>query len=215
MNEFRNRQIIIILLLVVFAGGVVSYSTTNTNKESKHILDAIPFTFQNWRGENLELTADVLNILQTESILVREYRNDKGDKVTLAVVYYPDNKLGFHQPESCLGGIGYTIVEDGIKNLNFSLSTNYSLQVKWLHYNRNQTHELIYYFYETNDYITPNYLSFRWQMLLNQLKYKQTNGALIRVSTPIQRNSPPEKILQEFLFKIFPFIENYIKFEDS
>ena len=104
--------------------------------------------------------------------LVREYRNDKQNKVILALIYYPDNQISFHAPEACLGGVGYTIMAEEIKTLKFS--THDSLRVKALHYNRNQMREIIYYFYETNNFVTPNYLTFRWQMLLNQVKHKSS-----------------------------------------
>ena len=99
-----------------------------------------------------------------------------GDKVTLAVIYYPDNpdnQISFHGPEACLGGIGYSIMEEGIKDLKFSLSSISKLQVKWLHSNRNHSmHHLL--FFVTNNFIIPNYLTFRWQIATKSVK-AQTN----------------------------------------
>lgn len=213
MSDFRLRLLIVALFLASFAGVLTLYSNSPSDPKTTDIMTAIPLAFGHWKGEDFVVSEDIFNILQTKSILMREYRNNYGDKVTLSLVYYPDNKLGFHAPEACLGGIGYTIVEDGTKYLKFSTSSHDSLKIRWLHYNRNQTQELIYYFYETNNFITSHYLSFRWQMLINQLRYKQTNGALVRVSTTINPHASTENILNDFLFAIIPFINNYIKFK--
>lgn len=196
MDDLRMRLLLTLILLLCISGVVLLYSNTNSKPDLKGVLDDISLTFDEWRGENLILSPDIFNILQTQSILVREYRNDKGDKVTLAVIYYPDNQISFHAPEACLGGVGYTIMTEEIKTLKFS--GHVSLQVKKLHYNRNQTHELIYYFYQTNNFISPNYLTFRWQMLLNQLKHKRTNGALIRVSTQVNLTPHLKKLCMIF-----------------
>ena len=211
MNDFRFRLLIMLFLFALCTGALLSYSTNDSSQVSKYIISSLPLEIENWRGENLQVSEDVFRILQTQFIVVREYRNHRGGKVTLAVIYYPDNQISFHAPEARLGGVGYTIIQEEIKTLKFSAHD--SLQVKTLHYNRNHTHELIYYFYQTNNFVTPNYLTFRWQMLLNQLKHKRTNGALIRVSTPVQPNSPAEKILQDFLTKVFPTLNKFIKLD--
>lgn len=216
MNDFRVRLLTVILLFILFSGSMVSYHSTNSSfQESKSIFNSIPLNFEEWRGQDLRVSDNVFKILQTQSILVREYRNDTGDKVTLAVIYYPDNQISFHAPESCLGGIGYTITQEGVHTVEFSNSPFEAIDVKWLNYQQSQTHEFIYYFYATHDYSTPHYLSFRWQMLINQLKHRRTNGALIRVSTPIQPNLSPEIVLQEFLTKVFPFLSNVTNFKAS
>lgn len=212
MQDFRIRLLTIILLFVFIFVAITSYSSTYSSQDVRNIEQAIPLTLANWKGENLQLSDDIFRILQTQSILVRDYRNDKGEKVTLAVIYYPDNKLGFHQPESCLGGVGYTIVEERTKSIKLSNSDKETL-VKWLHYQRNLTEELIYYFYETNNFVTPNYLAFRWQMFLNRVKYGQTSGALIRISTPLQSNASAEKILREFLSEAYPSLYNFVNLE--
>ncbi len=210
MNDLRIRLLLIILLFALFSGVIHSFTINNHSLDIKNIQETVPITFNNWQGKELPLSEEIFEILQTQSILVREYQNEKGDKVTLAIIYYPDNQISFHGPEACLGGIGYTIKEGGIKDLQIPLSSLSTLQVKWLQYNRNHANELIYYFYATNNFVTPDYLTFRWQMLVNQLKYKQTNGALIRVSTPILSNSSAEQALFKFLSIAFPALSNLI-----
>ncbi|MHB9155764.1 MAG: exosortase C-terminal domain/associated protein EpsI, partial [Endomicrobiales bacterium] len=76
----------------------------------------IPFIIGEWRGREIYFRDEVRGILETDSVLMREYRR-AGRRVRLAIVYYADARVALHLPESCYTGQGSRIVEKGREKL--------------------------------------------------------------------------------------------------
>ncbi len=63
-------------------------------------LSKIPLDIGEWRGKEIPIDKQTKDILETNSVLIREYTNSKDDAISLAIVYYKDSRIAFHLPES-------------------------------------------------------------------------------------------------------------------
>ena len=116
MKKTKNYLILFILLVItagfVFIDGSLSKSVQTID------LEKLPLTLGGWQGKSFPVQERILQILETEYILDRDYVNGDGRHMFLSIVYYPDNKIGFHNPESCNTGAGSKIIQKDVQPIN-------------------------------------------------------------------------------------------------
>jgi EpsI family protein len=174
-------------------------------QDALEIVEKIPKKLDHWQGHDFPLEELIYDILETRSIIHRNYQsNDKN--VFLSVVYYPETKVDFHAPESCLAGQGVEINKSRKKiKINY-MEKNILLDVNTIIRRNNYSKELIYYFYKTGEFIGYNYIKLRIKLAFTKLVGKPTAGSLIRISTPLNSSDSAEKVLSEFIETLYPFI---------
>ena len=211
MEKFKTRYIIVLALLLLTSGYVLfdSYSSSQSLLAE---VEKIPFSLGDWSGKKIVIDREIFDILGTNSVIMREYRNPQGKIAWLSIVYYPDNRVGFHHPESCYGGMGYTIIGERVETLEIKGERPCTIEARVLHYRRDDNEKLIIYFFEVGDFITPSYLKLRKKMMLNQIKFKRHSGAMVRFSTPILDGNIDEAFttLKEFMSQLVPILPQYL-----
>lgn len=174
-------------------------------------ISKIPFNIGDWRGEEILVDRQTKDILETNSVLMRKYVNLKNDeRIDLAVVYYQNSRIAFHLPESCLLGHGSRLSNREIEKINLSNGENFfatRLTIK-----NDFGNNLVVYYFETGTLRTSSYLSFRWEMLLNKLKGRNTSGALVRFSIVTTGDNSENKLqtLKKFISDIGIMLPKYL-----
>lgn len=167
-------------------------------------LTKIPMKVNGWQGKEIPVESDVNAILETESILMREYKKGN-DVVWLAIVYYKDSRVSLHLPESCYSGQGSQIVERGTEKINDQIMANRFVL------KGNKGNQIVLYYFESGDFRTHSYQSLRWNMILNRLKRKSNSGALVRYSIPIGRDQEAsQQKLKEFISDLGAILPKYL-----
>lgn len=211
MEKFKTRYLIVLVLLLLTS----IYVLFNSFSSSQSLLaevEKIPLSIANWSGEKIAIDKKTFDILGTNSVIMREYKNKEGQIVWLSIVYYLDNRVGFHHPESCYGGVGYTIVDDRVEVIEILGERSCIIQAKVLHSRRENSEKLIIYFFEAGGFITPSYLELRKRMMLNQVKFKRHSGTMVRFSTPILNGNADEAFntLKDFMSELVPILPRYL-----
>lgn len=171
----------------------------------------IPESFGRWKGTDVRLDEQVYQILETRSIVHRNYRSTAGD-VFLSIVYYPENKVDFHAPEGCLAGKGIQ-VSKSIKEIRVAVQgEEREIKVNQLTRRNGEAEELIYYFYKAGDFMGENYIRLRCALVFNRFFSNRPSGALIRVSTTLGGKHPGEGtgLLTEFIEGVYPYLIRYL-----
>lgn len=181
------RAIIIVLLLLATSGFVMIDSYL-ANKPVTVNLEDFPLTVGDWRGTPFIVEDRVKNLLDTEYILSRDYEGPRGDHVYLSLVYYPDNKIGFHNPESCNTGVGMKVLDERIVPVTVTLKDGKQerIDLNRLVLGITEPARVIYYFYLTGDRMTGKYSTFRWEMLQQQMRFKRPSGAQVQLHLPVK-----------------------------
>lgn len=211
MEKFKTRYLIVLVLLLLTSVYVL-FNLSSPSQLALTEVEKIPFSVGDWSGKKIAINEEIFALLGTNSVIMREYKNLQGKLVWLSIVYYPDNRVGFHHPESCYGGVGYTIMNDRIETIEIQGEKSCFIQAKVLHYHRDNTEKLIIYFFEAGDFITPSYLKLRKRMMLNQIKLKRHSGTMVRFSTPILNGNEDEAftILRNFMSELVPVLPLYL-----
>lgn len=181
------RAIIIVLLFLVTSGFVMLDSRL-ANRPVTVNLEDFPFTVGDWRGTPYLVEDRVKDILDTDYILSRDYTSPQGEHVYLSLVYYPDNKIGFHNPESCNTGVGMRVIENRIVPVTVTSEGGKQEQIdlNMLVMGHAEPVRVIYYFYLSGDRMTGKYSAFRWEMLQQQLQFKRPSGAQVQLHVPVR-----------------------------
>lgn len=211
MEKFRTRYIIVLVLLLLTSVYVL-FNSFSSSQSALVEVEKIPLSIANWSGKKISIDRKTFDILGTNSVIMREYKSKEGQIVWLSIVYYPDNRVGFHHPESCYGGVGYTIIGERVETLEIKGERPCTIEARVLHYRRDDNEKLIIYFFEVGDFITPSYLKLRKKMMLNQIKFKRHSGAMVRFSTTILDGNLDDAFttLKEFMSQLVPVLPQYL-----
>ncbi|MDD5259292.1 MAG: EpsI family protein [bacterium] len=202
MPKIKKAYPVLIGVLLVFAIFSLVISTFHKKMSGNVNLGQIPYNIGSWRGMAIPAEEQASAILDTDSVLMREYRKGT-DKIWLAIVFYKDSRVAMHLPESCYAGVGSQIVDEGVETIDADLVVN---KIILKGSKRNQ---IVLYYFDACGYKTPHYQFFRWHMILNQLKHKPNSGALIRFSTNYNGKGVRTNLekLKGFIKEINPILE--------
>ena len=176
-----------------------------------------PRTLGDWQGfMNPDLPREITDILRADDYLSATYERP-GDAagVDLFVAWYSDQtKAGIHSPEVCIPAAGWemskitqTAVSVGVENGSIVIPVNRAIIQKGL------SRQLVYYWFDQSGRrLTSGYAAKIW-LTLDALKTGRTDGALIRLVTPIRPGEPIETAetrLQEMLQATMPKLPEFI-----
>lgn len=171
----------------------------------------IPLRIGDWIGQEIEVKKDVLDILEADTVLIRFY-NKGNDQIWFAVVYYKDNQVGFHTPEACFGGLGNKVFKE--KDRKFYIDElKESVVLNQRKYIGNKGDKILYYFYETGDYLTKSYINTRIKMMTEQIKFKKPAVGLFEMYANIIEGNEDDarKKLDDFVQKLIPIVKTEFK----
>ncbi len=175
-------------------------------------LDRLPLVLGEWRGQRFAVEKRILQILETDYILDRDYVNPSGKHVHLSIVYYPDNRIGFHNPESCNTGVGSRVIQRDVQPIRSKQDLqSEEFKVNRLILEQVNGSKMILYFFVSGEYMTHNYLKFRLHMMKQQMGFQRPSGAQVQIQCPITPH--PEQtlsIMGDFIHQLTPVLAGYL-----
>jgi EpsI family protein len=211
MKKTKNYLIIFILLLI--AAGFVFMDSSLSKSASTVNLDKLPLTLGEWQGKGFPVEERILRILETEYILDRDYVNGEGRHVYLSIVYYPDNKIGFHNPESCNTGAGSKIITKDVQSIKNGKTDGQSedFKVNRLILQRMQGDKVILYFFVSGNYMTHDYMKFRLYMMKQQMGFRRPSGAQVQIHSVIAPDlKTTVSVMEDFIRSLSPLLPDYL-----
>jgi EpsI family protein len=135
--------------------------------------------------------------------------------VNLYVAYYASQRTGqsAHSPRSCLPGGGWRILDFGPHEVTGVRGNGAPLRVNRAIVQQGAERQLVYYwFQERGRDITSEYLV-KWYLLEDAVTRNRTDGALVRLTTPLRVNEPAamaDARLARFAGLALPALESYL-----
>ncbi|MBL7068997.1 MAG: EpsI family protein [Candidatus Omnitrophica bacterium] len=190
----------------VFSFGL--YSRQREAVDSVEIKD-FPHTIRDWEGEDLDITENEYRILETRNLIVREYKNDRDEKIYLFIIYSETNRSVFHPPEVCLIGSGVNMVEKIYEDIKSPYGV---FKCNKLYLEKKGARDISLYCYKTGRTYTFNYYLQQALFTINQLFAKNKGGATIKVSTRVSDNEEETlETLKSFMEEVIVIMENMRK----
>ena len=210
----KRKKLSIILLLLVIAAVMVFIDDRFSAGAAPVNLNQLPVQIGEWKGRNYPPDERVMQILGTEYILDRDYANREGSHVYLSIVYYPDNKIGFHNPESCNTGEGSKIIKRDIHSIgngNTGKASANGFKVNRLILERTGVDKAIFYFFVSGDYITHDYFKFRLHMLKQQMTFRRASGAQVQIHSAVGPDlNGTVSVMDDFIRNLVPLLPDYL-----
>jgi len=174
-------------------------------------LTGFPRDIGSWSGENVPLSRNVIQAVGLDEYVNRIYRERRQGWVTLFISYYRSQRTGqtIHSPRNCLPGAGWEPVYS--RRLRIPVPGAAPLVVNEYDVVRDTRQVLVLYWYrERGREITSEYAAKFW-LTFDALTRNRTDGALVRVTTPIRGDrGQAEQLAVSFIRTIFPRLGRFI-----
>ncbi|MDQ2833218.1 MAG: EpsI family protein [Acidobacteriota bacterium] len=223
----------IFVLLLATAFVLESRGDTDSVPASEP-LRMMPRTFSSpalgsWSSQDFPLDDDTLAVLGKGDFLNRMYTSSQpllmpaGDglaqtsvaapPISLFIGYFPTQRTGqtMHSPQHCLPGAGWTFDSEQYVTLKDAAGKN--LNVGEYVISNGETKQFVIYWYQAHGRSVPNEYFAKLYMVADAIRTNRTDGALVRVITPILSSETFEQARQRatlFTQQMAPTLPRFI-----
>ncbi|MGH9345593.1 MAG: exosortase C-terminal domain/associated protein EpsI [Terriglobia bacterium] len=201
-------------VLILFAGALFLRSRSHAEVLPPHKdLDAFPAQIGQWAGTRVTIPADSLAVLGPGHFLERLYQDPGKTSIDLFIAYFPSQSTGdtIHSPKHCLPGAGWTPIESKIIRVPWGdgrvLTANYYVLELGL------SKEVVIYWFQSHGRSVANEYWVKFYLVEDALRMNRTDGALVRVITPVgdsETLSSGKQRALNFTKMILPKLSSYI-----
>jgi len=185
MNRINIGYISIIALLCITSFLSLNLYFQQRTAHDEVDITTFPYTIGDWKGRDLKIEEYEYKILETRNLIVREYINSKGDKLSLFIIYSETNRSVFHPPEVCMVGSGFEILDKKVEKFNYG---NKNCTANKIYTGKDDYRGMSLYCYKAGKIHTDKFYLQQAYFALNQLLGKRVKGATIRVSMTLKEN---------------------------
>jgi exosortase D (VPLPA-CTERM-specific) len=154
-----------------------------------------------WRGRTDTLPPDIVAWLATDDYLLADFTRPDTPGVNLYSAYYATQSGGgsAHSPRTCIPGDGWAITTLAETTVPAGADT---LKVNRAIIERAGQRQLVYYWFDERGRNLTDELQVKWYILRDGIVRNRSDGALVRLVTPIQGSegeAGADRRLSEFL----------------
>ncbi len=210
------RQSFRLILSGMLLGGALLFLQLRSTGEAVPIrkpLDSFPLVVEGWQGrEGTIFDVDILSILKVKDYLMRRYV-DSGDRsLWLFIGYWDSQRKGAqpHSPRNCLPGGGWEPLE--ASQVTIPLRPPYgAITVNRFLLQKERDQQLVFYWYDAQGRPIAGEVAARIEMVKSATFRNRTDGALIRLSSPIYGSvSETEGRLVQYVQAMYPILGEYL-----
>jgi EpsI family protein len=180
-----------------------------------------PLLHNGWIGREQGLGAEIEQSLQFSDYISADYvHSDQALPVNLYVAYYESQRKGasVHSPRSCIPADGWVIKSldsvDLAEKSGFSPAHGQSAPIaNRVVITRGDARNLVYYWFDQRGRVFSNEYLAKWYIFWDSLTRGRSDGALVRLVTPIAENedmASAEARLLQFAKDIDPLWNAYL-----
>lgn len=201
-------------VLILLVGALFLRSRSRAEVLPPHQdLAAFPAQIGSWTGSRVTIPQESLAVLGPGHFLERLYQDPGKEAIDLFIAYFPKQSTGdtIHSPKHCLPGAGWTPVESKIIHVAWGdgqmLNANeYVLQL-------GLSKEVVIYWFQSHGRTVASEYWVKFYLIEDALRMNRTDGALVRVITPVgdtEAISSSEQRALNFTRKVLPMLHTYI-----
>jgi EpsI family protein len=211
MSNTQKRYIVAVALLIVTA--IVTFGAFSKSTYSEKLYTAdIPLIIGNWYGREMAIDERTYELLETRDTIMREYTNDVGDKVVIAVVYSIENMRVVHAPDICLPGGGSTICEKTTEVVSFGNVPHQNAVFNNYTVGNGSEEQAVFFLYKGGKKVTPNPLDMQLDFFINKALRRPHSAALIRLSSYAVNGDlqSAQRRAKQFATAVMPVLLKYL-----
>lgn len=210
----KDLRFIITILILSAAIGVSQYLSRPDISIPRKSLDEFPRVVAGWTAVNdYRIDEGSLKILQVDDYIMRNYRNTKGELIGLYIGYFKSQRegKGIHSPRQCLPGSGWIPLSTSIYNVRLSGNDSRIFPVnQFIVEKAGEKHLFLFWYYGRHRIYASEYQN-KMYLIWDAMTKRRTDGALIRVHSPIMGSvKEPLELQEEFIRNILPLADEFI-----
>ncbi|MFZ0818250.1 MAG: exosortase C-terminal domain/associated protein EpsI [Candidatus Sulfotelmatobacter sp.] len=177
-------------------------------------LSSFPEQLGDWKGRDIPLDKDTLDVLGPGDFLVRDYyAPNQPEPTNLYIAYFPSQRTGdtIHSPKNCLPGAGWAPVENS--RITLVLPGHASFPANRYVIAKGDARQLVLYWYWAHDRGVASEYWAKFYLVKDSIRMNRTDGALVRIVTPIASVETPDAALKRllpFASHVVPLLDDYI-----
>jgi EpsI family protein len=180
----------------------------------RELLSVLPANIAGWEGSDQLIDQGTRDVLGAGDVLARVYtQKGKPEHIGLFIGYFPSQRTGqtIHSPKNCLPGAGW--VFESSSTINLVDANGKPHQVGEYIIADGTTKQFVAYWYQAHDRSVASEYMAKIYMVLDAIRMNRTDGALVRVITPISSGeniSDAQMRVETFTRQLTPLLPRFI-----
>ena len=205
MSPFSRNSLIIVGLLVASIAIILKIQADSAQVPENSVnLEMVPYKIGSWEGMDIPLSQDVYEILETDDVLFREYRDKSDYPVLVAIVFSDSKRASFHPPEICYIGGGSELMGKNFEKLVFEDGS--TLNTTKLVIKSSDHFTTAWYWFMVGDKKIASYYWQQLSMLPSLFNSKQLQGSMVRISVNTNDELGEAKA-SKFVASLMPYLD--------
>jgi len=176
---------------------------------------SFPLTIGPWTGTRIGMEQEYLDALNLSDYALLAYRDQQGKEISLYAAYNASQSKGeaTHSPASCLPGSGWVFHESGNTTLPAERPGETPIRVCRAFMEKNGERQLVYFWFPQRGRNLTSLYQVKFYNFWDALTRHRTDGALVRVITPVygsERAEDAERRLQAFVAPVAQQLKAFI-----
>jgi exosortase D (VPLPA-CTERM-specific) len=202
-------------LLAVFVATTLSLPRAAEVFPERTSFAVFPMQLGDWQGRRSSLEGIYSDALKLDDYVLADYVDHSGNVVNVYIPYYNSQRKGeaAHSPRSCLPGGGWQMHDFGQIDLPNVLVNGRILRVNRTLIEMGDQRQLVYYWFQQRGRVITNEFAVKWYLFWDALTLHRTDGAMIRVITPLSATAPvagADGRVTEVISKIAPQLGRFV-----
>jgi EpsI family protein len=178
-------------------------------------LKNFPHQLGEWKGTDIPIPREVLDVLGSGDFLLRVYEDDLGNNpdVDLFLAYFPSQRAGdtIHSPKNCLPGAGWLPVES--RRISIALPGRAPFPANRYVIAKGSERQVVLYWYWAHDRAVASEYAAKFYLVADSIRMNRSDGSLVRVTTPLgngETTDAAQARLLTFAGNVVPLINTYV-----
>ncbi len=175
-------------------------------------LRELPLNLKEWSGTEIPIEKQIVVAAGVDDYVNRIYRNSQdGAGIALYVGYYGSQRSGdtIHSPKNCLPGSGWQPLT--VSRIEIPLAGRPPIQVNQYVVEKGLDRQLVMYWYQGRGRVIASEYAGKWWMVVDAIRRNRTDGALVRVSSPLQGGEESTRLrVTGFCRELYPYLHDFI-----
>lgn len=202
----------VVLLLTMALAGTVDFREKTTLVKP---FSGFPLQIGEWKGARIAMEQEFLDVLKLSDYAMVDYRNPQGKELSLYVAFNASQSKGAatHSPATCLPSSGWVFQESGRAAIPVAAKDGAAIRVCRAFMEKNGVRQLVYYWFPQRGRNLTSLYQVKFFNFWDALTRQRTDGALVRVITPVYRNErteDAERRLQAFSGQTAQLLKEFI-----
>ena len=213
MKSSGTGRFLLVIGLLAASAGLLS-SRRQMDVIPRHLpVSSFPIQMGKWTGQDQEINSEILSVLGPGDFLSRLYRQPGQPPLTLFLAYFPSQQGGdtIHSPKNCLPGAGWMPVESS--RMVVPVPGGRSIRANRYIIENGTDRQFVLYWYQAHGRSVASEYWARFYLVTDAIRMNRTDGALIRIITPIEEGENSKSAEQRavtFVQHIFPSLGEYV-----